>query len=66
MGNPINCFSYSQQGVPDSLEQDVMLQDYINWPIEQDQDPVIWKVKLLLSKKLTEGNILPGANKLWK
>ena len=30
-GNPVECFCYSQQGVPDSLVQEVMLQDYINW-----------------------------------
>ena len=64
--NPVECFCYSQPGVPDSLVQDVMLHDYINWSVEQDQDPMIREVKLLLSKSLTEGNVSPGAKKLWK
>ena len=64
--NSVECFCYSQQGVPDSLVQDVVLQDYINWSVEQDQDPVIREVRLLLSKRLTEGNVSPGAKKLWK
>ena len=50
--------------MPDSLVQDVVLQDYINWSVEQDQDPVIREVRLLLSKRLTEGNVSPGAKKL--
>ena len=38
----------------------------MNWSVEQDQDPVIREVKLLLSKSLTEGNVSPGAKKLLK
>ena len=66
MDNPVECSCYSQQGVPDSLVQDVMLQDYMNWSVEEDQDPVIREVKLLLSKSLTGGNLSPGAKKLLK
>ena len=38
----------------------------MNWSVEQDQDPMIWEVKLLLSKGLNDGNVSPGAKKLLK
>ena len=64
--NPVESFCYTKQGVPHSLVQYLILQEYINWSVEQDQGPVVREVKLLLSKSLTEGNVLPGAKKLWK
>ena len=62
--SPVESFCYSQQGLPDDLDQESGLIAGINWAIEQDNDPDISMVKQILADKLTVRDLSPVAKRL--